>query len=143
LKKPPQTLESLSPERNRLVKCAMRARLRSYSPYSKYKVGAAARDNRGKVHSGCNVENVAWATVCAERTALVKMISRGGSSCVEMAVTTSSDEPNFPCGVCLQFLVELAPRATVLAVNQTGSKIWVATMEELLPYAFSNTVWKG
>ena len=54
-----------------MFEVAKKARLNSYSPYSKAKVGAAVRTSDGKIYPGCNVENSTYgATVCAERTAI-------------------------------------------------------------------------
>ena len=40
-----------------LVECAIRAREKSYSPYSNFKVGAAILLKDGSYIHGCNVEN--------------------------------------------------------------------------------------
>ena len=46
---------------------AREARSNSYSPYSKFKVGAVLVTDNDVVFTGCNVENVAYgSTVCAE-----------------------------------------------------------------------------
>ena len=51
---------------------------RSYVPYSHFPVGAALLCKDGTVFTGCNVENAAYgATICAERTAMVKEVSEG------------------------------------------------------------------
>ena len=51
---------------------------RSYVPYSHFPVGAALLCKDGTVFTGCNVENAAYgATICAERTAMVKAVSEG------------------------------------------------------------------
>ena len=52
--------------------------LQSYSPYSKFKVGAALLCKDGKIFCGCNYESVAFgAGVCAERVALGAAITAG------------------------------------------------------------------
>ena len=65
-------------ERSELFKKAAEARLKSYSPYSGYSVGAALLCSDGSVYTGCNIENAAYTpTVCAERTAFFKAASDG------------------------------------------------------------------
>ncbi|MBR6785523.1 MAG: cytidine deaminase, partial [Clostridia bacterium] len=56
-----------------LIKLALEARGKSYSPYSDFAVGAALLCKNGKVFTGCNIENSGYsATNCAERTAFFK-----------------------------------------------------------------------
>lgn len=61
-----------------LVELAFTMLERSYVPYSHFPVGAALECADGTVFTGCNVENAAYgSSICAERTALVKAVSRG------------------------------------------------------------------
>ena len=61
-----------------LCKKAAEAVEMSYSPYSKFPVGAAVLTKDNKVITGCNVENAAYPlTICAERCALAKAVSEG------------------------------------------------------------------
>ena len=51
-----------------LIDAAKAASANSYSPYSKFKVGAALLCGDGELFTGCNVENASYgATCCAER----------------------------------------------------------------------------
>ncbi|MEP6828385.1 MAG: cytidine deaminase, partial [Aestuariivirga sp.] len=43
-----------------LVEAAMAARKKAHAPYSKFYVGAAMRDEKGRVHAGANMENAAY-----------------------------------------------------------------------------------
>lgn len=57
----------------RLVELAMEATDNSYSPYSKFRVGAAVRLSDGKIIKGANQENAAFSvTICAERSAILQ-----------------------------------------------------------------------
>ena len=61
-----------------LIKIALEAREKSYSPYSGYKVGAALLTAAGKVYTGCNIENASYTpTNCAERTAFLRQSVKG------------------------------------------------------------------
>lgn len=94
-----------------LFKAAVKASERSYSPYSRFRVGAALLTGTGEVYTGCNIENSSYSmTVCAERTAVFKAVSDGITDFSAIAVAGSSSDdfskPCFPCGACLQVLSE-------------------------------------
>ncbi len=59
-----------------LFAAALAVRGRAYAPYSRYPVGAAVRDEAGRIHTGCNVENAAYpAGTCAEAGAIAALIA--------------------------------------------------------------------
>ena len=61
---------------NKLIAEARQAREFAYAPYSRFQVGAALLAKDGSIFTGCNVEVSNFsATVCAERTAVVKAVS--------------------------------------------------------------------
>ncbi len=75
--------------RKTLIKKCIEAKEYSYSPYSKFRVGAAVLVDDNKIFIGCNVENSSYGlTICAERTAIVKAVSEGYTKIREIAVTT-------------------------------------------------------
>lgn len=136
-----QRLNSLWKE---LIREALKAQKNAYAPYSKFYVGCSLRDAGGKVFSGCNVENASYAGVtCAERTAIVKMVSEGGREIKNLVVVTSSREPLFPCGICLQMISEFGTDCTVLAVDRSGKNFREAAFKELYPHYFSKSQLKG
>jgi cytidine deaminase len=130
--------EELEHSMHRLVRIAMRARKRAYAPYSKYLVGAAVVDSRGKVYSGCNIENANYAgTICAEHVAIAKMVSHGSREVRRLVLVTSSETPVFPCGFCRQIIAEFGARSEITTVNRRGTLFAQAMLEELLPMGFS------
>ncbi len=122
-----------------LVKAALDARKRSYSPYSGHKVGAAIRLKSGEIFSGCNVENSSYGgTVCAERTAIFKAVSETGKiKITEVAVVTDSSDPWPPCGFCRQVIAEFAsPEIPLYAANLRGD-LRVSRFGDIFPNAFT------
>jgi len=61
-----------------LIGAAVAAFHKAYAPYSRFQVGAAVRDEQGRIHAGCNVENAAYPVgACAEAGALSAMVLAG------------------------------------------------------------------
>lgn len=54
-----------------------------------------------------NIENSSYgATICAERSAVVRALAEGHREFKAIAVATELKEPASPCGICRQVLVE-------------------------------------
>lgn len=126
-------------EVERLVAAARRAAANSYSPYSRYPVGAALLDADGGVWTGCNVENASYGlTMCAERTALFKAVSEGRRSFRAIAIVGgTADAPAVPCGACRQALAEFCrPETPVAVAPLREGAATVRTLGDYLPYAF-------
>ena len=130
-------------EKSELIRLAMEARKKAYTPYSHFKVGAALLTKEGKVYTGCNIENASYTPVnCAERTAFFKAVSEGEYHFEAIAIVGGAEgvkEPEFcaPCGVCRQVMMEFCDYKTfevIIAKNPTEYK--VMTLEELLPMGF-------
>ncbi len=118
----------------------------SYSPYSEFKVGAALLTAKGEVYTGCNVENASYgATICAERTAILKAVSDGERDFLKIAIVSESDNEKFvdfagdftfPCGICVQVMTEFMKDAEVILENKLG-EIKVIKVKDLAPFSFS------
>ena len=81
----------------------------SYSPFSNFKVASCIESETGSFYYGCNVENsTIGATICAERTAIVKMISEEGPTAKikKIYVLSETEEVISPCGICRQSIYE-------------------------------------
>jgi cytidine deaminase len=121
---------------DRLVEAASAVRANAHAPYSKFTVGAAVLDRRGRVHVGCNVENASYGlSVCAERHAIAAAVSAGEEQIEALAVVTDTDPPSAPCGACRQVLVEFGDFPVILA-NPSGERT-VTSVGQLLPDAFT------
>ncbi len=120
----------------RIEKAARLAASRTYSPYSKFPVGAAVIGGSGRVYSGCNVENASYGLCnCAERTAIFTAVAAGESSVSAVAIYTPTSLPTAPCGACRQVINEFGPEALVISVCDTKNRI-ETTLSALLPGAF-------
>lgn len=121
-----------------LTEQARAAALKSYSPYSGFRVGAALRLTSGEVVTGTNVENVSYGlTICAERSALVRAVAQFGPEIqIEaVAVANLNGAASPPCGACRQMLAEFTlPDAPVMFQVEDGVK--TMAFRELLPEAF-------
>ncbi len=120
-----------------LFQKALEVQKKSHSPYSGFAVGCALEDEKGRVFTGCNVENANFCeSICAERTAIVKMVSEGGRKVRRIAIITQAVEPCFPCGGCLQVIQEFGlPK--VIAIGRDGLKFEEIEFDSLLPRRFS------
>ncbi len=122
--------------RQRLEKAARRAAETSYSPYSKFPVGAAILTDTGKIYTGCNVENASYGLCnCAERTAIFTAVAAGARSIRALAVYTPTATVTSPCGACRQVINEFGPDAIVISVCDAADRI-ETTLDQLLPHAF-------
>lgn len=127
-----------------LLKMAIENRKTSYSPYSKFRVGAALLAKNGRVFGGGNIENSSFgATNCAERTAIFKAVSEGEREFEAIAIAGGYDENlQFcpPCGICRQVMAEFADPKTfkiVLGTSENDYKVY--TLAEILPLCFSKS----
>lgn len=124
-----------TPADAQLIALAKEAMHRSYSPYSRFKVGACVLSADGRVFTGTNIENASFGlTNCAERSAVFKAVGEGVKEFTAIAIA-AENAPPWPCGACRQVLNEFAPDIRVLVawgVDHTGE----ARLTELLPHGF-------
>jgi cytidine deaminase len=120
-----------------LLAAARAVRRNAHAPYSRFLVGAAVADERGRIHVGCNVENASYGlTICAERNAVAAAVAAGARRITMVAVVTGSRPPASPCGACRQVLAELAGADTpVLMAGPIGAPV-TSTVGTLLPLTF-------
>lgn len=130
----------------KLFQEALKAREKSYCPYSGFAVGAALISRQGEIFHGCNIENAAYGpSVCAERCAIFKGVSQGIHEFSAIAIVGGpAKEGNlsltfaYPCGVCRQVMREFCdPHTFRIIVGTDDNHLESYLLEELLPHSFS------
>jgi cytidine deaminase len=126
------------PERKlrEMISVAKAASQKAYCPYSHFPVGAAVLASDDEIMSGCNIENASYGlTMCAERTAIFKSVSRGQTALRGIVVYTPTLTPTAPCGACRQVMNEFGPDAEVVCACD-GPDLIKMRVHDLLPVAF-------
>lgn len=122
--------------RRRLENAARTAAGGSYSPYSRFPVGAAVLTAGNKIFTGSNIENASYGLCnCAERTAIFTAVAAGERRIKAVAVYTPTPAATSPCGACRQVINEFGPAALVIGVCDGPERI-ETTLDQLLPRAF-------
>lgn len=127
---------------SKLFEEAMKAREKSYSPYSKFKVGSALLTKKGNVFSGCNIENASYGlTICGERNAIFQAVSSEGKEMKIKAIISVCDpgkdgKPYTSCGACRQVIQEFSDEDTVVAAADTKGNMEINKIREILKKPF-------
>ncbi len=130
-----------------LVAAAKEATFRSYAPYSRFCVGAAALLDNGEIVTGNNQENCAYPSgLCAERTTLFYANSRYPDVPVRTLCIAARDssgsftkEPISPCGACRQVMLETEHRfghPMQVMLFGTNGIYFIDSAQDLLPVGF-------
>lgn len=120
-----------------LIALARECLERSYAPYSRFQVAAAVVDDRGRVFTGVNVENISYGlSMCAERVAIFSAVAAGARRITAVAIASSGAQLLSPCGACRQVTAEFAAPDVPIYCEAAGqSHRW--TVAELLPNGFT------
>ena len=142
------TYKELSEDDRQLIDQAKLATTRSYAPYSRFSVGAAALLNNGVVVTGTNQENAAYPSgICAERTTLFYAGSQYPDQPVKTLAIAARTKEGFletpipPCGACRQVLMETEQRFNQpMRILLYGEKeIFIINgTKDLLPLSFGS-----
>ena len=140
--------KQMLPEDQELVALALEAQKGSYSPYSRFQVGAALKLEDGTLIKGANQENAAYpAGLCAERTAMFAAgANYPGVAFDTLAIAGSDhgvlcDSPASPCGSCRQVMAEYQkkqgrPFKIILVGKKRIRKFF--SVDDLLPLIFDS-----
>ena len=140
--------KEMTPQDQELVKAANEARQGSYSPYSKFQVGAALLLENGVIVKGANQENAAYPSgLCAERTAMFAASANYPDVPFDTLAVSASDHgvqcelPASPCGSCRQVMAEYQkkygrPIKIILVGEKRIRKFW--KVDDVLPFIFDS-----
>ena len=110
----------------------------SYSPFSRFAVGAAVCTASGKIFQGCNVENSSFGlTNCAERTAIFKAVSEGEKEIYAVTIYSPNADSCYPCGACRQVLYEFQPdEYEIDVITENLGELEIKKLSYFLPNGF-------
>lgn len=139
--------DELNDREKELIDKAKKATERSYAPYSKFNVGAAALLDNGVIVEGNNQENAAYPSgLCAERTTLFYAHSMYPDKAVKTIAIAAKNADGFiedpipPCGACRQVMLETEQRSKgPIRILLYGQKHIYAMngIKNLLPLSFA------
>ena len=124
-----------------LSEAAIKAREKSYCPYSGFAVGAALLTEDGRIYTGANIESASYTpTVCAERVAFFSAVHQGERNFSAIAIaggkaTEAVSDFTPPCGVCRQVMTEFCKKDFNIILTN-GNDIKIFTLAELFPEVF-------
>ena len=120
-----------------LMDTAKEAAKKSYSPFSKFAVGAGVLTSSGKVYGGCNIENSSFGmTICAERCAIFKAVSDGEKEILAVAIYSPNEDDCYPCGACRQVMYEFQGEREVEIITEEKGELNIKKMSDFLPFGF-------
>lgn len=142
------SFEELSADEQKAVQLALEGTNRSYTPYSRFHVGAGVILNNGEEFIGCNQENAAFpAGLCAERTALYAAGAQYPQKPVKILAIAArgtdnelTEEPVSPCGTCRQVIIETETRFKQQVIILLYGKRCIYRVEgirQLMPLSFT------
>lgn len=120
-----------------LMDTAKEAAKKSYSPFSKFAVGAGVLTSSGKVYGGCNIENSSFGmTICAERCAIFKAVSDGEKEILAVAIYSPNEDDCYPCGACRQVMYEFQGEREIEIITEEKGELNIKKMSDFLPFGF-------
>lgn len=120
-----------------LIEKAKEAAKTSYSPFSKFAVGAAVMMSNGQIYTGCNIENSSFGmTICAERCAIFKAVSEGQKEILAVAIYSPNADDCYPCGACRQVMYEFQGENEIVVITEHENQPVPRMLSDFLPYGF-------
>ena len=108
----------------------------SYSPYSRFRVGACLVCEDGSSFTGANIENASYgATICAERCAVSNALAHGHRRFTARYIACDNGYA-WPCGICRQVLNEFKCGDMEVFTGSPKTEWKMRPLSALLPEGF-------
>ena len=135
-------LGALPPSDQELITRARNACINSYSPYSDFRVGAAAILASGRIIESSNQESSVFpAGICAEHGLLAMWQAHYSEDPIKVMaiVSVPGNKECYPCGICRQVLCDTEKRQgssvrIIMASDKSATIVPSATC--LMPFTF-------
>ena len=97
-------------------------------------VSAAIESSSGKIYTGVCIDTACGLGMCAERSALVSMISSGESHVRKvLCIMPDGRSGGTPCGACREFLMQLSPDSPQIEILTDIETFATVKLGEMVP----------
>ena len=103
-------------------------------------VVAAVEDINGKIWTGINIETASGVVcVCAERVALLKMVTKSNTVVVKRILAYGKELPKeklnnwSPCGACREYMMQLSKNSKDIEILKNIDTKEIVRLEDLIP----------
>lgn len=111
----------------------------AYAPYSHFRVSSIVVMKDGTFFKGVNVENASYgATICAERVAILKAVSKGyrKGDFARLYVMVDGDQISSCCFQCRQVITEFFEEDAEIILSNRNGQAKRYLVSELCPFPF-------
>ncbi len=112
-------------------------------------VVAAVEDENGKIWTGVNIETACGVVcVCAERVALLKMVTESNTVVVRRIMCFDEQMPTkelvnwAPCGACREFLMQLSDKNAECEILVDWNSRETIKLKDLIPFWWGDERYK-
>ena len=107
---------------------------RTISPFIEAgQVGAAILTDKGNIYTGVCMDTACTLGVCAERNAIMNMITNGESVITKIVCIDSHGNVGSPCGACRELIMQLDKKSKDIEILINRKTYETITMEKLMP----------
>lgn len=106
-------------------------------------VAAAILTKKGNIYVGVCIDTASTLGMCAERNAMVNMITNGESQIDKVVAVMSNGKLGTPCGACREFMMQLDKNSGEIEILLDLSTKKTVKLKDLLPNWWGEERFKG